>query len=325
MGRHSRPESFLPTVLVAVALVLSVGVAVSFAVWRSSAPKGVERAVALQKASPPASSSSTAALQAHISVAWTAGSTLGVAAETATRTRIASAAETTAQPPTSAVQPVAAAAPALPVFSAKRYLGTPVRVAPNRKREIALTFDDGPGPETERVLDILREHKIHATFFVVGRRARGHKQEVRDMAAQGHEVGNHTWNHPEPGSITDAALAKQFDRNQKLITGLTGQPPRFARTRGGKYSAKTLENLTSRGLILALWNIHSNDVEPSPSPEQIVRNATGGAEPGSIILMHETNPNTVEALPAILDALERKGLHPVTLSQLLADDERGSD
>jgi hypothetical protein len=73
-------------------------------------------------------------------------------------------------------------------------------------------------------------------------------------------------------------------------------------------------------LILALWSIHSNDVEPSPSPEQIVRNATSGAVPGSIILLHETNPNTILALPAILRTLERKGLHPVTLSQLLSDD-----
>ncbi len=314
MGRHSRPESFLPTALLVVALVLTVGVAVTYAVWRFSEPRGVDQAVAFQKASGPATSSSTFASQVDSSAPATADVTVTVGLT----------AETTA-PPTSTVLPVAIAAPELPAFSAKRYLGTPVRVVPNRKKEIALTFDDGPGPETEKVLEILREHDIHATFFVVGRRARGHKQDVRDMAAQGHEVANHTWNHPEPGAISDAALAKQFDRSTKLITELTGRPPRFARTRGGKYSSATLDNLTGRGLILVLWNIHSNDVEPSPSPEQIVRNATSGAGAGSIILMHETNPNTVEALPEILDALKRKGLHPVTLSQLLADDERGND
>ena len=219
----------------------------------------------------------------------------------------------------------AAAAPALPDFSAKRYLGKVLHTVPNKKHEVALTFDDGPGDDTGRVLEILGEHKIHATFFVVGRRARTKAQEVRDMAAQGHEVANHTWTHPEPGALSEAALAKEFDRNQTLITYLTGTTPRFARTRGGKFTDATMVNLAKRGLILSLWSIHSNDVEPSPSPEQIVKNATGGATSGSIILLHETNPNTVKALPAILKALERKGLHPVTMSQLLADDVRGRD
>ena len=225
----------------------------------------------------------------------------------------------------SSAQPATPAVSQLPDFSAKRYLGNPLHTVPNSKHEIALTFDDGPGQDTGRVLEILAEHKIHATFFVVGRRASKLKSAVSDMAAQGHEVGNHTWTHPEPGAVSEADLAKQFDRNQKLITDLTGSTPRFARTRGGKFTDATMANLTDRGLILALWNIHSNDVEPSPSPEQIVKNATAGATSGSIILLHETNPNTVVALPAILKELERKGLHPVTLSQLLADGSRASN
>jgi peptidoglycan/xylan/chitin deacetylase (PgdA/CDA1 family) len=214
---------------------------------------------------------------------------------------------------------------ALADFSVKRYLGKPLRVVPNRKNEVAITLDDGPGPDSEKVLEILREHEAKVTFFVVGRRVRHHPNAVRAMAAQGHEVANHTWSHPELGALTEDNLAKEFDRNQKYLKQLTGHEPRFARTRGGKFTDATLDNLTERGLILALWNTHSNDVEPSPSADQIVRNATGGVVSGSIILLHETNPNSIEALPAILEALERRGLHPVTLSQLLADDSRVSD
>ena len=70
---------------------------------------------------------------------------------------------------------------------------------------------------------------------------------------------------------------------------------------------------------MALWLIHANDIFPSPTPAQIVKNVVKPAKPGSIILMHETNDNTVLALPKILDGLRAKGLHPVTLSQLLAD------
>ena len=214
------------------------------------------------------------------------------------------------------------ALPPLPEFELDRYLGKVLRSVPNDKHEVALTFDDGPGKDTQRVLEILREHDVKATFFVVGRRGWKQTDDLRAMVAEGHEIGNHTWSHPEPGEVDEAALDKQFERNQQMITKATGRAPRFARTRGGKYTSETLENLTARGLILLHWSIHSNDVEPSPSPEQIVRNAAGGATPGAIILLHETNPNTVEALPEILATLERKGLTPVTLSQLVADDNR---
>jgi len=232
--------------------------------------------------------------------------------------------EPTATPEPVAPEPVAATKP-LPEFSTKRYLGKPLKTVPNRKHEVALTLDDGPGDDTAKVLEILAEHDVHVTFFVVGRRANTHRQAVRDMAAQGHEVANHTWTHPEPGAVTESDLAKQIDRNQKFIAELTGQTPRFVRPRGGKYTETTMANLKERGLIMALWAIHSNDVEPSPSPEQIVKNATSGATSGSIILMHETNPNTVIALPKVLKELERKGLKPVALCQLLADDSRAAE
>jgi len=234
---------------------------------------------------------------------------------------VESTVEATLPPEPEVTEPVGSAA-AMPEFSAERYLGKALKTVPNSKHEVALTLDDGPGEDTSKVLEILAEHDVHVTFFVVGRRANTHRQELRDMAAGGHEVANHTWTHPEPGAISESDLARQIDRNQRFIAEITGQTPRFVRPRGGKYTDTFMSNLEERGLILAHWSIHSNDVEPSPSVEQIVKNATGGAASGSVILLHETNPNTVIALPRILKELERKGLRPVTLSQLLADDSR---
>ncbi len=305
-GRHARPRRAETVVLAVVALALCVGVVAGFAIWRAS--RSSDPAVADQRPDP-----TPQAVASPVPVSPAASK------------------RTTAQDsPSNAAQAGAPVAPTVPTppplaeFSAKRYLGKPLKVVPNRKHEVALTLDDGPGEDTEKVLEILREHDAHATFFVVGRRASKHTASIRDMVAQGHEVGNHTWTHPEPGAVSESALAKQFDRTQKLIAGLTGRAPRFARTRGGTFTDTAMANLKSRGIVLAHWSIHSNDVEPSPSVDQIVKNATSGATSGSIILLHETNPNTVLALPAILKELERKGLHPVTLSQLVADDSRAA-
>ena len=305
-GRHARPRRAETIALVVVSLALCVGAIAGFATWRAS--RSSDRAVASQR---PESARRAVASAGPISPAASRQPTAQVSAFE----RSTGAAK---------VPPAAPTPPPLPEFSAKRYLGKPLNVVPNRKHEVALTLDDGPGEETARVLEILREHHAHATFFVVGRRASKHTSSVREMVEQGHEVGDHTWTHPEPGAVSESALAKQFDRTQKLVAELTGHAPRFARTRGGTFTDTTMANLKSRGIVFAHWSIHSNDVEPSPSVAQIVKNATSGATPGSIILLHETNPNTVLALPAILKELERKGLHPVTLSQLVADDTRAA-
>jgi peptidoglycan/xylan/chitin deacetylase (PgdA/CDA1 family) len=305
-GRHARPRRAETIALVVVSLALCVGAVAGFATWRAA--RSSDRAVASQR---PESAPRAVASAGPVSPAASRQPTAQVSPS--------NAAQTAAKVPPAAPTP-----PPLPEFSAKRYLGKPLNVVPNRKHEVALTLDDGPGEDTGRVLEILREHHVHVTFFVVGRRASKHTSSVREMVEQGHEVGNHTWTHPEPGAVSESALAKQFDRTQKLVAELTGHAPRFARTRGGTFTDTTMANLKSRGIVLAHWSIHSNDVEPSPSVAQIVTNATGGATSGSIILLHETNPNTVLALPAILKELERKGLHPVTLSQLVADDTRAA-
>ena len=179
--------------------------------------------------------------------------------------------------------------------------------------------DDGPSPNTEKVLAILEADKAKATFFFVGRRALGPQQAfARDAVAQGNEVGNHTWSHTRMNRVGPGTLGYQIDRAQSVLASATGTAPLFMRPRSGKIDAKALSAVQSRELILVLWSIHPSDVQPSPSPKVIVRRATSGVGAGSIVLLHETNDNTVVALPGILAELRRRGLRPVTLSQLMA-------
>jgi peptidoglycan-N-acetylglucosamine deacetylase len=207
----------------------------------------------------------------------------------------------------------------LPAFNRAPYLGRPVTFVPNDKREVALTFDDGPSKNTHTILRILREHRAHATFFLVGERAQYNNEAVLAAVVQGQEIADHTWSHRALRRIDATTAATQIDRSQAVLAAESGSTPAFVRPRGGKFDEAGRKALAERGIVMALWSVHANDVLDSPPPEVLVDNVVSAAKPGSIILMHETNHNTVVALPKILAELRAKGLHPVTLSQLLAD------
>jgi peptidoglycan/xylan/chitin deacetylase (PgdA/CDA1 family) len=220
--------------------------------------------------------------------------------------------------PTPAFAPAPLHAPQ-PEFSRAAYSGRPIKFVPNDHKEVAITFDDGPSANTTEVLSILSRYNAKATFFFVGKRAMLQDQRVLAVVAQGSEIGNHTWSHSELEHSTPATLAMQIDRAQAVLRLETSDTPVFVRPRSGKFDEAGRLAVAERGLVLALWSAHANDVEPSPPPKKLVKNATRHLRPGSIILMHETNANSIVALPAILERLRAKGLHAVTLSQLLAD------
>ena len=207
----------------------------------------------------------------------------------------------------------------LPAFDRAKYVGRPVVFVPNDKHEIALTFDDGPSKNTPTILSILAAHEARATFFMVVKRAEINDAAIVSVVAAGDEIANHTWSHRSLRHFDASSTALQVDRSQAILTAETGAPPAFVRPRGGKFDEAGRKALVDRGLIMVLWSSHANDIAPSPTPARIVKNVVDPAKPGSIILMHETNDNTVLALPKILDELRAKGLRPVTLSQLLVD------
>ena len=191
-----------------------------------------------------------------------------------------------------------------------------------RKPEVALTFDDGPGPYTPAVLSVLEHYRVHATFFIIGRMLQyfgeSAKREVRD----GDVLGDHTETHPP---MAELPAHEQYEElaEQAARVELQGAPrPDLFRPPYGSFNATTMAQLQRLHMLMVLWSVDTDDYE-QPGVAAIVHTALAGAHPGAIILMHDaggTRTETAEALPIIIRELRAKGLRPVTVPQLLADD-----
>jgi peptidoglycan-N-acetylglucosamine deacetylase len=197
-----------------------------------------------------------------------------------------------------------------------------VREGVREKRDIALTFDDGPGPYTPQILGVLEAAHVQATFFAIGRMERyfapSTEQELRD----GDVVGNHTENHPLLARLSAHEQHEElFEATVRLE--LAGAPrPRLFRPPYGSFNAVTMRELQAMKMLMVLWSVDTADYL-QPGTSVIVQRALAGAKPGGIILMHDGGGNraqTVEALPIIMRELRRQGYHLVTVPQLLIDD-----
>ncbi|MEO3887629.1 polysaccharide deacetylase family protein [Nonomuraea sp. B5E05] len=183
---------------------------------------------------------------------------------------------------------------------------------------VALTFDDGPGKHTGRLLDLLNERHVRATFFVVGEMvAAGGRRAVQRIAADGHELGNHSWSHQALSELTRKELHRELRHTGRLVRRLTGVRMRVMRPPYGLTDRHVAAEARRAGMAQILWNLDTFDWRDR-TPEVVVRRA-GRATPGSIILMHDIHRTTVKAVPALLDALARKGFTFVTVSELYGD------
>lgn len=190
-----------------------------------------------------------------------------------------------------------------------------------RRREVALTFDDGPSPlVTPLLLAILRRYGAPATFFVIGVHARAYPYLVAEMAAAGDEVGDHTFDHPNLTRLAPPAVAEEIAAAAAVIREVTGRPPRWFRPPGGDYTAAVADAARRAGMGLAMWTENSGDWALPPA-KTLADQVPLRAEPGSIILLHSTTLVTARALPQIIVELRRRGYTLVTLSQLARDAE----
>jgi peptidoglycan/xylan/chitin deacetylase (PgdA/CDA1 family) len=197
-------------------------------------------------------------------------------------------------------------------------LGRPIYCAPDRGNEVALTFDDGPGPYTKLMLDKLARHRVEATFFIVGRNiALSPRLLARERRAGA--VGDHTWTHPLLTSLGAGEQEAQIARTQQAVAAASGASVYLFRPPYGAHDAATDRIARERGLLEILWNVDSRD-SLGASYAQIERNVLAGLRPGSIILMHENHGQTVRAMLTIFAALRRRGLRAVSVPQLLTDD-----
>ena len=184
---------------------------------------------------------------------------------------------------------------------------------------IAMTFDDGPSPETTpRLLDMLKQRNIKVTFFLIGQNAERNPEIVRRMLAEGHEIGNHSWTHPQLSKLSDDRVTQEITKTQDTIKNESGFTPTTLRPPYGAITARQRAWIENQfGLNIILWSVDPFDWK-RPGPSVITQRILSGARPGAIILSHDIHKQTVDAMPATLDALLAKGYKFVTISQLLA-------
>ncbi|UXY17796.1 polysaccharide deacetylase family protein [Streptomyces cynarae] len=183
---------------------------------------------------------------------------------------------------------------------------------------VALSFDGGPSPTTPRLLDILKLDGLHATFFVQGK---GHIARypdiLRRISDEGHEIGNHTWNHRRLTDLDEDDARRELTRTQDAIERITGTRPVLMRPPEGRTNRKVAGLCRDLGLAQVLWSVTAKDYETTDSA-LITKRVLDQTHRDGIILLHDLHKGTVPAVPGIIKALEQRGYTIVTVSQLLA-------
>jgi peptidoglycan/xylan/chitin deacetylase (PgdA/CDA1 family) len=202
-----------------------------------------------------------------------------------------------------------------------------VRVAGAQHREIALTFDDGPGPYTPQVLAVLERLHVPATFFEVGVLEKYFHASTAQIVARGYPIGDHTQTHAPMSHLSPKLQQRQLLQETAAIGDFGAPFPRLFRPPYGLWNAATLALLKKYKMLMVLWTVDTNDYQV-PGVEAIVDAAVNGAKPGAIILMHDAGGDrseTVAALPRIIRALRARHYKLVTVPRLLLDNPAPAD
>jgi peptidoglycan-N-acetylglucosamine deacetylase len=202
-----------------------------------------------------------------------------------------------------------------------------VRIAGTQHKELALTFDDGPGPYTPKVVAVLKRQHVPGTFFEVGIAEKYFHDATSKIVAAGYPIGDHTLNHAPMSQISPAAQRTQL-LAQTVQIGQYGAPfPRLFRPPYGLWNSATLALLRKYKMLMVMWTVDTSDYT-RPGVATIVHSAVSGARPGAIILMHDAGGDrseTVAALPKIIRALKARGYKLVTVPKLLLDNPAPAD
>lgn len=186
--------------------------------------------------------------------------------------------------------------------------------------EIALTFDDGPDPQyTPQILDILRQYRVKATFFCIGHQATRSPHIVKQEFDMGHNIGNHTWTHPDLALLSATDVLSEICRTSDALEEATGVRPTFFRPPYGSLSSQVLVQTHHLGITTIMWNDLAQDWA-RPGTNFIIHRTLSLIQNGSIILMHDgggDRSQTVKALPAIIGSLQNRGFQFVTVKQIL--------
>jgi len=186
------------------------------------------------------------------------------------------------------------------------------------KTVLAMTFDDGPHPvNTPKLLDMLKQRNIKATFFVVGKNAKEYPQIIRRIIEEGHEIGNHTWTHASLTSRSDSQIRSELKMSEDALVAAAGYRPHLVRPPYGAINQRIKEFMLSEfGYSTIMWSVDPNDWK-RPGVSVVTSRLVNGAHKGAILLAHDIHAPTIQAMPATFDQLLAKGYQFVTVSQLM--------
>jgi peptidoglycan-N-acetylglucosamine deacetylase len=188
---------------------------------------------------------------------------------------------------------------------------------------VALTFDDGPGPDTDAILDTLGERNLRAAFFVVGQQVQQFPSIARRIVAEGHEIGNHSHSHPNFLSQSAAQTLEQLSRTQQIIEDVTGVTASLARPPYGVKTPSYFAAARRLGLRVVQWSVAGFDWKPLAA-DRVASHVLRGSRPGAIVLLHDADSEgkrnrraTTAAIPIIADGVHARGLSVDPLGALL--------
>lgn len=215
-----------------------------------------------------------------------------------------------------APEPTATPAPTVSATPTPAPTPTPTPTAPPQEKLIALTFDDGPGPGTLRILDALEAVGGHGTFCMVGSRVEQYPATVRRVARQGSEIATHSFSHPNLARLSPERLRRELEDSMRAIYETAGVRPRVLRPPYGSISDDVRRAGREMGLAIANWNIDTQDWK-NRSADTIYRHIMNNARDGAIVLCHDIYPETADAVVRAIGDLADRGYRMVSVSELL--------
>ncbi len=189
---------------------------------------------------------------------------------------------------------------------------------------VALTFDDGPSPYTDRLLQILKDNDAKATFFQIGNKVAANPAGAKRVVDAGMELGSHTWEHPNMTTIPPEDIAAQFSRANDAIVAATGRKPSLYRPAGGLSNAAVRQAAGNFGLAEILWDVIPFDWANDSNTAATRQVLMAQIKPGSVVLFHDTYSSTVDLVYQFIPVLKANGYRLVTVSELLGPRAPGS-
>ena len=174
---------------------------------------------------------------------------------------------------------------------------------------VRLTFDDGPSLYTSRVLDVLQQHDVKATFFVIGEKISNNREQLIRIVKEGHRVGNHTWSHPDLTKLTTEARVEELRKTSAAIKDTVGFLPVEWRPPFELWNQDLQKEAATLGMIMTLWTYGTDSEDwKGHSADTIIEKLTSNMSHGSIILMHDTQENSLSALSRVITGVKEKNL-----------------